>query len=604
MGDERYSISGTSNSSGLYSDEEDGDDAYDYFHAAAAALKPSYVQTSSQKSTDASSKGSNSTISDDALPDVKSTPVMPDKHERILDILASDDNNVDETVVFGEAPAPSPKRSSKSHRANQEYYDVLEMASSRLRQDSLGHKNELEMVSRGSSDEAVIKRKKSKRRKKKSKKGKRKNKHLNNKSEDEQEDVDGARRSAVFRSLFPVSMMERGSLRTKYTSSFSEKDLAAGVSGDDNDSDDENDVDPNDDLPTTRRRSGQWNPAALVTAAQSKMSDGRIDKRGFYRSMMGRADSAYETVQIIVTKKDGDIPNDFNLQSIGKSRKKYEKLQKCDSIVWGDESVLSASTAGGKKDEEEEEEAPENEETEMVDDCVYSELNEASENYLVNEQLVKRLMWQRDRRRLSIICSGALIFFGICLGFYFTGYGRRNESPLQPPSNSTMPNADEFERNDPPPRPLPLSPPPAPIGGFSQTTLHKVTSTELQYIVNEITPDASILSNPHSPQSKAVEWCKTDIKTHHVEDPSRVAQRYVLATLYYSTNGTGWTTNKNWGDGHECEWYGVGCETGENDVVSVTYLDLNSNNLKGTIPQEIGYISSLEQSEYHFEISV
>ena len=80
-----------------------------------------------------------------------------------------------------------------------------------------------------------------------------------------------------------------------------------------------------------------------------------------------------------------------------------------------------------------------------------------------------------------------------------------------------------------------------------------------------------------------------------------MAQRYCLATIYYATNGTGWQTHANWGNGHECEWYGVGCEAGENNVVSGTYLDLNSNRLDGTIPREIGYVSSLEQSEYFFQ---
>jgi hypothetical protein len=54
---------------------------------------------------------------------------------------------------------------------------------------------------------------------------------------------------------------------------------------------------------------------------------------------------------------------------------------------------------------------------------------------------------------------------------------------------------------------------------------------------------------------------------------------------------------KLWGSGHECEWHGVGCESVDNNT-SVTYLDLNSNNLVGTIPPEIGWITTLEQSEF------
>ena len=93
------------------------------------------------------------------------------------------------------------------------------------------------------------------------------------------------------------------------------------------------------------------------------------------------------------------------------------------------------------------------------------------------------------------------------------------------------------------------------------------------------------------------------MKIYNVDAKARVAQRYILATLYYATNGTGWKVNTNWGDGHECEWHCVCCEIGENNMTSVTYLDLNSNNLVGSLPQEIGYIGRLEQSELHILFS-
>ena len=95
-----------------------------------------------------------------------------------------------------------------------------------------------------------------------------------------------------------------------------------------------------------------------------------------------------------------------------------------------------------------------------------------------------------------------------------------------------------------------------------------------------------------------MEWLKNDIKIHIVAVEARVAQRYALASLYYATNGTGWTQNTNWGGGHECKWHGVGCEN-NSGIILVTYLDLNNNNLVGTIPQEIGHIHSLTQCEYN-----
>ena len=88
--------------------------------------------------------------------------------------------------------------------------------------------------------------------------------------------------------------------------------------------------------------------------------------------------------------------------------------------------------------------------------------------------------------------------------------------------------------------------------------------------------------------------------------------------LYYATNGNEggmWKSSTDWLDGHECSWYGVRCEMGDDKVMygkfcargcdvavlllyffiilscllsSVTYLDLSNNLLDGSIPSEIG----------------
>lgn len=450
-------------------------------------------------------------------------------------------------------------------------------------------------------NDRVAVRKKKKKKKSKSKKEKRRSHRAKGEGADGDVDVEGGRRSAVFQSLFPPSMMvsHKGINKKPFETSISRDDLAKigykddeepsliGYSHSDEKVEGGNDIDPNDDLPPSG--ASRWNPAALVTAAQSKLSHGKIDQQGFYTNVKGRAGSAKERVQSLVRKGQDKMPNDFNLQSIGKSRKKkkkkYASLNRCDSIDWGDEgSALSqyVSDDGVQASKE-------NGGIEMHN---YSyEVNEANQNYIMSEGRVRRLMWQRDKRRIGILLIAAVLFFSVCLGLYLSGGKSKSSSP----SPSTLPNAG-IGRNDPPPRPV-TQPPVHPIDGFDESSLHAITVTDVEYIVNQITPDSSAFGNPHSPQAKALEWCKNDMEIYRVEVASRVAQRYILATLYYSTNGTGWLTNRNWGNGHECEWYGVGCEAGENNVVSVTYLDLNSNHLDGSIPPEVGYISTLEQSE-------
>jgi len=70
-------------------------------------------------------------------------------------------------------------------------------------------------------------------------------------------------------------------------------------------------------------------------------------------------------------------------------------------------------------------------------------------------------------------------------------------------------------------------------------------------------------------------------------------ERDALIALYNSTDGDNWTRNTGWlGDpGTECAWYQVWCNSAGTSVVK---LNLDSNQLSGSIPTELGNLSNLD----------
>ena len=62
-----------------------------------------------------------------------------------------------------------------------------------------------------------------------------------------------------------------------------------------------------------------------------------------------------------------------------------------------------------------------------------------------------------------------------------------------------------------------------------------------------------------------------------------------LVAIYNATNGPDWTNNSGWLNGPVTDWYGVDLEDNK-----VSRLLLESNNLVGTIPEEIGNLTNIE----------
>jgi hypothetical protein len=98
------------------------------------------------------------------------------------------------------------------------------------------------------------------------------------------------------------------------------------------------------------------------------------------------------------------------------------------------------------------------------------------------------------------------------------------------------------------------------------------------------------LLTPSTSQNDALTWLGNDQNLNTYSDIKKI-QRFALATLYYSTDGSRWGNKSGWvSDSEECDWYntakGSFCENG-----AVVELSLVSNSLAGTIPNELTLLS-------------
>uniref|UniRef100_A0A7S4AAL6 L domain-like protein n=1 Tax=Pseudo-nitzschia australis TaxID=44445 RepID=A0A7S4AAL6_9STRA len=99
------------------------------------------------------------------------------------------------------------------------------------------------------------------------------------------------------------------------------------------------------------------------------------------------------------------------------------------------------------------------------------------------------------------------------------------------------------------------------------------------------------LQDPSTPQGKALEWLESSINIG-ISTEQRLLQRYVLATFYYSTNGDDWVNNSAWlSELDECNWWST-AQTVCDELGRYKKLDLQGNNLVGSLPPELVILSN------------
>jgi len=112
-----------------------------------------------------------------------------------------------------------------------------------------------------------------------------------------------------------------------------------------------------------------------------------------------------------------------------------------------------------------------------------------------------------------------------------------------------------------------------------------------------------------SPQYRAAAWVANSFSTNGIIDDDidddRLVQLFALATFYFATNGDEWIEcgrytpcdSQEWLSGeNECNWYGITCSDDDDGRVTNIFFPTKgetSNNIRGTLPFEISFLSQL-----------
>lgn len=111
------------------------------------------------------------------------------------------------------------------------------------------------------------------------------------------------------------------------------------------------------------------------------------------------------------------------------------------------------------------------------------------------------------------------------------------------------------------------------------------------------------LLDPASPQFQAHSWLVNDDDLYICPNSKNLQQRYILAVIFYATDGMGW--NQCFRGDHncrsetgqepylsnssECDWFGSKC----NSDGMITEVDLEDNNLIDNVPLEVTQLPQL-----------
>lgn len=115
----------------------------------------------------------------------------------------------------------------------------------------------------------------------------------------------------------------------------------------------------------------------------------------------------------------------------------------------------------------------------------------------------------------------------------------------------------------------------------------------IKTITEEMPESLPKLEDPTSPQHRALKFLESNPPTVEELKFKPFFQKYVLAVLYFATNGEEWFLESDWlSSKDECDWFSTSPNGSLCDWLGrVIEIDLRNNNLKGSIPSELVFLS-------------
>jgi hypothetical protein len=114
----------------------------------------------------------------------------------------------------------------------------------------------------------------------------------------------------------------------------------------------------------------------------------------------------------------------------------------------------------------------------------------------------------------------------------------------------------------------------------------------LRTTIEDLLQTGNPISN-YRPSEATLDWLVTYVERTGsvVNNVPSLLQTVALVSIYYGLQGTNWTLSDLWlsVDDDKCGWVGVICD----DLGQVTSLDLHTNQVAGSIPPEIGFLTKL-----------